>query len=188
MNKKSICILSLGAVMLTMASCGMNKELKAYKKEVEKFYGEIEKSNEAINAIDASETTSRQQLLNELDKITDSFDKFAAVPVPIEFGSCESLADDAADYMTEANLLYHEALSGTDFDYMSAANAKAQYNNAVTCINYIGILLQGEVPEDAIITDSGDMVYQDEEDVDDENLFDDADLENEEEFEEDFEE
>ena len=81
------------------------------------------------------------------------FEKLAELEVPEEFISIEELADDASDYMNEAVRLYSEAY---EEDYVSDSLIQAaieNYDSAMKRINYIAILLQGEIPEGATIVE-----------------------------------
>lgn len=169
MKKQFISVLLSGIAILSLTSCGMDKELKTYKKEVEKFYTTVTEVGSSIDGIDAADKNASKDLLKELDKLEGSFEKFSKLSVPEEFASCESLADDAYDYMSRANELYHEAFED-EYDSLSANQARIQYNNSIKCINYIGILLQGEEPKDAIVSE--EIIDEDEEfEADDEDLF-----------------
>lgn len=157
--KKSIYVLFLSLISVAfLAGCGEDTELSRYKKEVEKFNETICKHDEAINSLDADSPTARTDLLEQLDLVNDAFQDFAALSVPREYGSVESLADEAATLMDEAVTQYHNAFAGETINDFDASLAYEKYCRAIVRINYIGDLLQGKELSGegiVIIEDSG---------------------------------
>lgn len=138
----------LGIVLLfTLSGCGESKELKEYEEKMSLFTEELETSAENLSSIDPNEEGAVETMLLNLDNMNDSFQYLAEIPVPSKFSAVEALADDAANYMSEAVSLYHEAYDGEEFLEGSAKLAKENYNRAMKRISYISALLQGQMPE-----------------------------------------
>ena len=109
-----------------------------------------------MNSIDPASDTAVNQLLSQLDQIDMLFQQLAAIEVPDDFedqfGNIEELADEAADYMTEADSLYHEAYAEERLDESLLMAADENYSRAMKRVNYIAQLLQGQIPEGDNIT------------------------------------
>ena len=151
MLKKYTLILALVLGMGTMAGCGEKEELTTFKVEMDDFYTEVSAIENAMNEIDEQSENAVSTLLINMEQMSEQFQKLAELEVPDEFVSVEDLADDAADYMYEAVRLYGEAY---EEDYVSDAMIQAaaeNYESAMKRINYIAILLQGEIPEGATV-------------------------------------
>ncbi len=143
--KKKIALLAVIAFsLIILAGCGDDSELNKYKKEVEKFYEELSERNDAINAINSDTKAASSELLNELDQVNVAFKEFAALEVPREYASVESLADEAATLMDEAVTQYHAAFAGETINDFDASLAYEKYCRAIVRINYIGDLFQGK--------------------------------------------
>lgn len=143
--KNKIAFLAIAALsLLLLVGCGDDSELTKYQKEVEKFYKELSERNEAINAIDSDSQAASNELLKELDQVNVAFKDFAALKVPHEYGSVESLADEAATLMDEAVTQYHTAFAGDTINDFDASLAYEKYCRAIVRINYIGDLFQGK--------------------------------------------
>ena len=137
---------------LFCTACGKNDELEAYKNSVNTFYNEIATTSASINAIDPTVPQASATLLNYLDMMNVSFQNFAAAEVPQDYIAAESLADNAATYMDAAASQYRQAFTATPYDVTMGAAAKANYDNAMRCVEYIGTLLMGEIPEGEGVT------------------------------------
>ena len=109
-----------------------------------------------MNSIDPASDTAVNQLLSQLDQIDMLFQQLAAIEVPDDFedqfGNIEELADEAADSMTEADSLYHEAYAEERLDESLLMAADENYSRAMKRVNYIAQLLQGQIPEGDNIT------------------------------------
>ena len=139
--------------MFVFTGCGENEELTAFENDMKNFYDEVSAIESAISQIDASSETAVDNLLVNMEEMAACFQTLANIEVPMEFISIEELADDASAYMDEAVRLYSEAY---EEDYISDALVQAateNYESAMKRINYIAILLQGEIPEDAIVVE-----------------------------------
>ncbi|MBE5880532.1 MAG: hypothetical protein E7288_11250 [Lachnospiraceae bacterium] len=143
--KKTLIVLGVLAISLfSFTGCNDDSELNKYKREVEDFYEELAERNDAINAINSDTQAASSELLDELDKVNVAFKEFAALEVPREYISVESLADEAATLMDEAVTQYHQAFAGETINDFDAAMAYEKYCRAIIRINYIGDLFQGK--------------------------------------------
>lgn len=143
--KKTLIVLGVLAISLfSFTGCNDDSELNKYKREVEDFYEELAERNDAINAINSDTQAASSELLDELDKVNVAFKEFAALEVPKEYISVESLADEAATLMDEAVTQYHQAFAGETINDFDAAMAYEKYCRAIIRINYIGDLFQGK--------------------------------------------
>ncbi|HOO79936.1 MAG TPA: hypothetical protein PLZ77_03220 [Lachnospiraceae bacterium] len=135
------------SLMLLLSACGNKSDLEVYQDSMNKIYQEIITTSTSINGIDATSADAVDTLLAELDTMNASFQTLAAIEVPEEFSSCESLADDAATYMSESVDLYHQAFADGNYQADLGSQAKSKYETAMLHIKYIGDLLMGNVPE-----------------------------------------
>ena len=133
-----------------------SEELTQFRETVDTFCESIASADGRINAIDTSSETYTSDILNELGALNTSFSDFAAVDFPESYDYLEHLADEAADYMSQAVIGYtkvytDDTLSAegmqTEFD-----NATEQYNNAFKRIKVIMTFLNGETSEDASVS------------------------------------
>lgn len=143
------------AVCLLFTACGRNKEeekITAYRESMTACYETIASSASALDEINPSANSAVTDMLTQLDLINTAFQDMAALDVPEEYSSIESMADDAAYYMNEASRLYHEAFADGGYLPDIGSNAKSQYTAAMTYLSYIGDILMGEIPEGDDVT------------------------------------
>jgi len=147
MLKKYILLLSLvGISMLT--GCGGRKELAVFQESIQNFYTEVSDIEAVMYEIDNNEEDAVTTMLICMEQMSSQFDLLAEMEVPMEFASVEGLADDAAEYMSDAVKLYTQAYEEegkVNDSYIQAA--VENYESAMKRINYIATLLQGEIPE-----------------------------------------
>ena len=108
---------------------------------------------------DATKNAVNTLLIN-MEEMAACFQTLANMEVPMEFISIEELADDASAYMDEAVRLYSEAY---EEDYVSDALVQAateNYESAMKRINYIAVLLQGEIPEGATVVEGDGTEFE----------------------------
>ena len=156
MLKKYVLMLVTIISMLFFAGCGEREELTVFKEQIDNFYTEVSALETEMNSITEDSENAVSTLLVSLEQMSEQFQELADLDVPAEFISVEDLADDAASYMYEAVRLYGEAY---EEDYVSDSLIQAasdNYESAMKRINYIAVLLQGEIPEGAtVIEDDG---------------------------------
>ena len=145
-NIKSICLTLFLLFMLT--GCGKKDEtLEEYKINMEAFFEHIVEFNDNMNAIDVSQGDYVSQMLGLLDALDAEVAWMAQLEVPDEFSAVESLADEASENMTQAVLFYHMAYDNGEYDENVESAAKEYYDRANLRIQYIIMLLHGEVLE-----------------------------------------
>lgn len=155
--------LTLSALLLALAlgssACGKDAGLEAYKDNMNQFYEALAEKSDAIDMLDPTSETAVEDLLALLDDIKAEFTALGEMSVPKQFSSIESLADDAASYMDEANRLYHDAYADGGYDSSIGDAAKENYDRAMKRISYIADIFHGEVPDDenvTVITEEGE--------------------------------
>lgn len=152
-----------GCLFLCMAfftGCGEKEELTVFKENMNEFYEEVSAIENNMALIDESSEDAVETLLVYMEQMSVQFQQLSEMEVPQEFISVEELADDALDYMKEAVRLYEEAY---EEDYISDPLIQAateNYTSAMKRINYIAVLLQGEIPEGATIIEEGGTEFE----------------------------
>ena len=160
MLKRFSLLIALMMSMLVFTGCGEKEELTVYEENMKNFYAEISKIENAIAEIDESSENAVNTLLVNMEEMAACFQTLANMEVPMEFISIEELADDASAYMDEAVRLYSEAY---EEDYVSDALIQAateNYESAMKRINYIAVLLQGEIPEGATVVEGDGTEFE----------------------------
>lgn len=151
---KTISFILAASLILTATSCGKKEEeqITAYRDSMTTCYETIASSASALDAINPSANSAVTDMLAQLDQINTAFQNMAALEVPEEYSSIETMADDAAYYMSEASRLYHEAFADGGYLPDVGNDAKLQYKAAMTYLSYIGDVLMGEMPEGEDVT------------------------------------
>ena len=160
MLKRFTLLIVLMMSMLVFTGCGEKEELTVYEENMKNFYAEISEIENAIAEIDESSENAVNTLLINMEEMAACFQTLANMDVPEEFISIEELADDASAYMDEAVRLYSEAY---EEDYVSDALIQAateNYESAMKRINYIAVLLQGEIPEGATVVEGDGTEFE----------------------------
>ena len=151
MFKRGKIVAALIFCMAFLTGCGESEELTLFQESIHNFYTEVSGIENTIEAIDENSEDAVTTLLSNLEQMSLQFQQLAQLEVPAEFISIEEIADDAADYMIEAVRLYEEAY---EEDYISDPLIQAAYENYVSAmkrVNYIAVILQGEIPEGATV-------------------------------------
>lgn len=168
MKKKSISLLTTVFVLL-LCGCGNTDKLDVYFDGMTTFNGNVQIITETLELIDVEKESAATQVCEQLDKLVEQFRIMSELEVPKDFASCEELADDAYNYMQEADNLYKQwAEDPNNADLQLVDMAKQNYDRAMTRVNYISIILQGDIP-------SGDGITVTEEEVTDFNPIGDED-------------
>ena len=160
MLKRFTLLIALMMSMLVFTGCGEKEELTVYEENMKNFYAEISEIENAIAEIDESSENAVNTLLVNMEEMAACFQTLANMEVPMEFISIEELADDASAYMDQAVRLYSEAY---EEDYVSDALIQAateNYESAMKRINYIAVLLQGEIPEGATVVEGDGTEFE----------------------------
>ena len=147
MKKQLICIV-LMSIALMLCACGDTSELEKYYSEMNAFYSNVEIITDSIDMIDENDESSPTQVVEQLEKLEAQFKILDEMEVPKHFTTNVELADEAYSYMQEAVRLYKEwAANPSDVNADSNVSmAQENYNRAMTRVNYISMVLQGNVP------------------------------------------
>ena len=113
---KKFSILLLICILLTGCK-KTDPTLIRFRNELDSFCENIQIINDDINAITniSSDEIGLKQasnsLLYQLDLLKDEFVKFSNLDFPSDYDYLEPVADEAAEYMTEAVGAYHKAFA-----------------------------------------------------------------------------
>lgn len=160
MFKKYKWIMVMLSCMMLLAGCGEKEELTKFHEDMNLFYTEVSAIESSIASIDESSENAVATLLIYMEQMAEQFQNLAQLEVPEEFISIEDLANDAAEYMNEAVRLYGEAY---EEDYVSDSliyAATENYESAMKRVNYIAVLLQGEIPEGAVVMEEDGTEFE----------------------------
>ena len=135
-----------------LTACGEDETLTAYQEDMNTFFVKAAQYNENMNAIDRNSDTAMTELLGYLDALAEDIEWMAKLEVPEQFSAAESLADEADENMKQAVALFHAAYDGDTYDDGSAQAALEYYNRANIRIQYIIVILHGEIPEGEGVT------------------------------------
>lgn len=139
--------------VLFLTGCGKDEKLTAYEEQMSTFFANISMLNENMNGVDVSdEAAAQKELLGYLDALEAEFKSLAELEVPEAFISVESLADEAAENMTQAVYLYHRLYESETYDTTTADAANEYYSRANIRLQYIISILHGEIPEGENVT------------------------------------
>ena len=141
---------------LWLAGCGKDEQLTAYLEDMNTFFDHIIEIHDGMNAIavdtSADDATKRERLLSYLDQLQAEITWMAELETPDQFSAVDSLADEADENMQQAVALYHNAYEAEVFDDVTAQVARQYYDRANLRIQYIIMILHGEIPEGEGIT------------------------------------
>ncbi|MDE7429003.1 MAG: hypothetical protein K2N00_07015 [Lachnospiraceae bacterium] len=150
MKKYKIMGICLFLIFL-LTACGEDEALTAYQEDMNTFFEKAAQCNENMNAIDRNSDNAVTELLGYLDEFAEDIEWMAELEVPEQFSAVESLADEADENMKEAMTLFHAAYDG-DYDEASAHAALEYYDRVNIRIQYIIVILHGEIPEGENVT------------------------------------
>lgn len=148
MKNKFLLLLSALTVIFCLTGCGEDPKLTKFKNDIEAFCQEVAEIDADMNNIDATEESAKDELLDCLDRLEQSFKVLAQISIPEEFSYMTELTTEAGTYMTTAVEAYHEAYSGNSFNEYTAEYAYENYERACKRVNVILKLLHGENVED----------------------------------------
>lgn len=143
---KKIYLISIFMLLIFSCGCGNTDKLNDYYSGMQSFTSNVQIITEELEMVDISKETSPKQINALLDRLLEQFKIMSELEVPKTFATNEELADDAYNYMNEAVSLFKEFT--TDFvDDDKLRMAKENYERAMTRVNYMSIVLQGQLPE-----------------------------------------
>lgn len=154
-QKKFSLILFLTLIISVLAGC---KEVPTvdkyadYKNSMEIFFEEINSLDQTINALDPEDPDSLSELFICLDQIEEQFKCLSEIEVPAEFVATESLADEAYEYMVQANQYFRASFSDTSYNEYTYEAGLECYNRANKRLHYIVQLIHGEELTDENVT------------------------------------
>ena len=166
--KKLTIILTTFLLSVLLAGCGKTDDaLEQYKSDMTDFTNTVDELVTSIDNIDLESDTRIEELLGYLDEMDSAFAEMSELEVPEQFANIEDLADEASTNLSESVSLYHQAFDNKEeFDPNILDAALEYYSRAFKRLDYIGTILQGELPEDESIT----IIHESEEDdPDDDN-------------------
>ena len=138
--------------MLFLAGCGKDEALDVYQKDMETFFEHMAEFDENMNAIDVGQEDYVAQLLSYLDALDAEVAWMAELEVPEQFSAVDNLADEASENMRQAVSYFHMAYEAEEFMPNYEEAAREYYKRANLRIQYIIMLLHGELPEGDNIT------------------------------------
>lgn len=144
-------ILSLLCVLF-LTGCGEDEALNNYQKDMETFFEHMAEFDENMNAIDIGQEDYVTQLLSYLDALDAEVAWMAELEVPEQFSVVDDLADEASENMRQAVSYFHMAYEAEEFNPNYEEAAREYYKRANLRIQYIIMLLHGEIPEGEGIT------------------------------------
>lgn len=147
-RKLVLCLLCV----LFLTGCGEDEALDAYQADMETFFGHMAEFDENMNAIDVSQEDYVAQLLEYLDALDAEVAWMAELEVPEQFSVVDNLADEASENMRQAVSYFHMAYEAEEFNPNYEEAAREYYKRANIRIQYIIMLLHGEIPEGEGIT------------------------------------
>lgn len=139
-------------LVFLLTACGKNEELTTYQEDMNTFFERAAEYNDKMNAIDRESDTAVIELLGYLDAFAEDIQWMAELEVPEQFSAVESLADEADENMKEAVALFHTAYDGEFYDEGSEQAALEYYDRTNIRIQYIIMILHGEIPEGEGVT------------------------------------
>lgn len=146
--KKSLLFILMFMFSIALIGCGQDAKIEEYYKGMQAFYLNVEKTTTAIDLIDENDEYADVLVKNHLNDLLEQFRILSEMEVPKNFAACEQLSDDAYSYMAESVRLYTAYYDNGNYnDTSTIAMAEENYNRAMTRINYISQILQGQMPE-----------------------------------------
>lgn len=135
--------------MILMTGCGKDPELTRFKTNFDNFCTNVSTLDASINNIDPNADNSVNKLLKYIRQMDEQFNAMANLDFPEDFDYLEDLADEAAEYMTEAADAYDKAFSDEGYDEAMNEYAYKNYKRAYKRLQIILIYLHGEEPTEA---------------------------------------
>ena len=153
--------ITIAVVCMLATGCGKKEDpaLETYRESMSTFYGDLNRYDNEINALDPDDEAAKLQLLDLLDQMNLTYKTMAETPVPEEFSGIADISVEAADYMQKANEFYHMAYDN-EFDSDSEMLAAQYYERANSRAQVILQVLHGQVPEGEGISVETQSTYE----------------------------
>ncbi len=154
MKKKLTVFISSILLTIGISACGSKptNDYSEYINSMDNFFQGVETLNEEMNALDPDDPNAVNDLFMYLQDVEEQFRYFSEIEVPEEYQVTESLADEAYDYMKEANKYFAQSFSDNSFIEYTLEAAMECYNRANKRMKYVVDLIHGRIPEDENIT------------------------------------
>ena len=152
--KKLYYLLTVFLLAVILTGCGKKDDgLEEYRAEMSSFTDTINELVSSIESIDLESETRTEELLGYLDEMDAAFTAMGNLEVPEPFANIEELADAASANLSKSVSLYHQAFDNPEnYDPQLIEAALEYYSRAFKRLDYIGTILQGDLPEDESIT------------------------------------
>lgn len=155
-NKLLLSILAL-VTAFSIIACGTAttttvQTSSQYKNQLNNFFDSVTKLDAEINALDPSDSDSFSELFVYLEELEEQFKYFAEIEVPSDYKVTESLADEAYDYMVQANEYFKMSFEDGAYNEYTYAAGLECYKRANKRVQYIISIIHGELPEDENVT------------------------------------
>lgn len=154
MKKTCLSAIVMALSISLLSGCGdvSTEDYSDYKNQMNNFFESVVKLDEEMNALDTDNGDNIEDLFILLDQVEEQFKYFADIEVPDEFKVTESLADEAYDYMKEANNYYRQSFSENSFNENTLEAANECYARANKRMQYVIDIIHGQLPDDENVT------------------------------------
>ncbi len=150
------CLVFTGCGSKGQSSSDPSEELTAFRTDVDSFCEKIRELDSAINNVDTSADDFEDALLSRLDELQSAFQDFSEMDFPSDYDYLETLADEAAEYMTTAVAAFRDVFTRDDYtEAMLDAQyeyASENYSRAYKRITVILTFLNGKTDADTTLT------------------------------------
>ncbi|MBO7334377.1 MAG: hypothetical protein J6U67_05715 [Lachnospiraceae bacterium] len=153
MFKKILTVMTGVILTVSLAACaGSTEDYTEYKKEMSNFFESVNTLNEEMNALNPDDAEAVNKLFEYLDQVEEQFKYFSEIEVPNQYKVTESLADEAYDYMKEANEYFRQSFSENSYNEYTLEAAMECYSRANKRMQYVIDIIHGKLPEDENIS------------------------------------
>lgn len=153
MKNKLYAVICAALLITSLAACGGNTSADApqssqYKNQLNNFFDSITTINNEINELNPEDSDSISELFVYLDELEEQFKYFADIDVPADYKVTESLADEAYDYMVQANDYFEMSFADGAYNEYTYAAGMECYRRANKRVQYVISIIHGQLPED----------------------------------------
>ena len=154
MKKKLYMFTCLLLISVSLSACGKIEapDYSEYQNQMDNFFTGVSTLDEEINELNPTDETSITTLFEYLDELEGQFKYFSEIEVPEDFQVTESLADEAYDYMKQANEYFRQSFSGNTYNEYTWEAGMECYERANKRMQYVIDIIHGKLPEDENIT------------------------------------
>ncbi len=156
MKKKIALLFAVLLVFTFLAGCGSKQVVEGgdseYKTQMTDFFKSMKHIDDEINALDPEDDDSIAELFVYLDELEGQYKILSEIEVPAEYKATESLADEAYDYMVQANNYFKMSFVENSYNQYTYEAGLECYNRANKRMQYIISIIHGEMPTDENVT------------------------------------